>query len=697
MRWIVLYFFVCSLRVFSGEPSDIALEFIKSLDEKVAKSDLSRELAISPFCGPEKRNRIDDLWKRRGDWSQRGKFEFSPINEIIDGDLAAVIIGARSPDGPDTATVLSLGLIKKGDRWQLAPVEGSFDNTGLGFGGEIKSRVSELERWMALQRVKAMINLRRLEMERFRKKMGGAVSPSDLALDDPKKVLLRFIEAAENKETNALIVWQGFLERDQLPDRDWDQHLRATRMGMSGKDKQRIWRLMSSRKVMKVIVEEDPDEEEAGFMVGFLSSYETQPRNERLNPVRFVLLKTEQGWRVTLPSYFSFADEENQAFRSARNDEFDWDDRRGVKRMFEIFEEAHKQKKSADPTAVLDAVIEDLKSEGLTPFLQRFYREKKKDKKPDDKEADDDDVELLVPQRNGGRWKANAFDDRRMGRYMEAVKWWGETLKSRDTIKAELTKVYVEEKMALGILSLPTSGESWKPTYRKIWMSHDEDGWVVLPGDDAPLRNSYPEDQQEVVQKIVDEFAKDDSKMEEEFLVNVLKVVGLENPKGSSASEELAKKLVTEWRETAGDGTMMNLLKVSAVRKLPAKPKELLKNLGFMRNGAVVASGPDQTLGSKAVGRFRGVSIMIHGRAMVDFPLMIVVPTQDGHRVLVDIELPLETNKGIRFLNDDRMDDLAKEMSKEDLATIETLREWHQEVSKPVWEKWKLEQAESKE
>jgi len=700
MRWIVLSFFVLSLKVFSGEPSDIALAFIRGLSEEVSKSDLSKELAISPFCGPEKRDRIDELWKRRGHWSESGKFEFAPINEKIDHDFAGVIIGATSPDGPDTAAVLSLGLIKKGERWQLAPLEGSFDNTGLGFGAEIKSRMSGLERWMALQRVKAMTGLTRSELARFRKKMGGAVSPRDLALDDPKEVLLNFIEAAENKETNALIVWQGFLERDQLPDRDWDQHLRATRRGMAGKDKQRIWRVLGSRKVMKVIIEENLDEEEeAGFMVGFLSSYETEPMDERLNPVRFSLYRTEQGWRVSLPAYFSFADEESREFRSARNDEFDWEDRRGVKQMFEVFEDAHEQKKSPDPATVLKAVLEDLKNEGLTPFLQRLYREKEKVEKPDDQEAVDDELELRVPQPNGGRWRANDFDDRRMGHYMQAVKWWGETLKGRDTIKAELTKVYVEEQIALGLLSLPTSGESWKPVYRKIWMSHDGDGWVVLPGGEVPLRNSYPPERQEVVQKMVDEFTKDAAKMEDEFLVNVLKVVGLANPEGTAASEELAKTLVNEWRQTATDGTMINLLKVSAVRKLPAKPTKLLRDLGFIRKGAGIAASPDEILGSKAAGRFRGVSLRVDsgGGSEMSYPLMIVAPSEDRYRVLVDIELPFETNKGIRLLNDDRMDDLAKEMSKEDLATIETLREWHQGLSKPVWEKWKLEQAESKE
>ena len=696
MRWIVLYIFAFSLRCFSGEPSDIALNFVRGLDGSVTKADLSKELAISPYCGPVKRKRIDDLWRRRGDWSKSGKFEFSPINEIVDGDLASVIIGASSPDGPDVATVLTLGLVKKGDGWKLAPVEGSFDNTGLGFSEEITRRIGKLEYWMAVQRIDAMTTLRRSEMERFRKAMEGAISPGDLAMDDPKKVLSKFIEAAESKDTSAVIVWQGFLERDDLPDRDWERCLRVTRLGMADKDKQRIWRLLNSRKIMKVIVEEENlnDDGEAEFLVGFLSSFETGPLDDRINPVRFSLRKTGQGWRVVLPAYFLFADEDRRNFQRNTNN---WEDRQSVKQMFGVFEKSHEQAKSADPEAVMNGVVEELKKEGLTPFLQRLYREKREVKKADDDDAEEE-LPLLIPQRNGRRWRPDDFENRRMGRYMEAVKWWSLALgKDRDTIKAEITKIYKKGKIALGILNMPTTGESWEPEYRRVWMSQEEDGWVILPGSEAPLSNSVSEEQLEVAKKLAEEFAKDSLEMKKEFLVNVLKIVGIENPNGSAASEENAKKLVSEWRETAGEGTMMNLLKSSAVRKLPDDPKDLLKNLGYVRKGALVATEPDRTLGSKAVGRFRGVSVMVHGRAMVEFPLMFVVPTQEGHRILVDIELPFEVNKGWQRLNEGRMEDLAEELSKEDLASIKELRKWHQGLSKPEWEKWKLQQAKSEE
>lgn len=695
MRWIVVCFLAASLRVFSGEPSEAALKLLRGLDGKFSEDGISSNFAISPFCGPEKKDRIVERWEFRGSWAKGGNYSFEPLGEKVDGDLAAVLIGATSPNGPDVSMVISLGVVQKNGKWKVAPVEGGFDNTGLGFGMDLKNRVRDLEMWMAVERTSAMTALIRSEMDKFRKEMEGAVSSEALSGNDSEEVMQDFLAAAEAGKTDAIIVWQGFLERESLPEREWEMHLRATRKGMANQDKQRVWRLLTSKNVMKVIVSGTGDQEDAEFLVGFLSSYETPPMDSRLNPVRFRLNKTDRGWRVSLPAFFSHADQESRAFRAARNDEFDWEDREGVKQMFHVFEEMNEAIRSESPEDLLDAIIGDLKTEGLDPFLQRHYREEEEAVEAE-KKADDLEGQLLLQRRRFGRRGNNPFDDRRSGRYMESVKWWGSVLKSADTVSARVAKLYRDEKIALGVLSLSGSGEGWKPRYQQVWMRQDESGWMILPGDVSPMVGTYPEEREEAVRGLSAQFAKDEAKMEEEFLAGVLEIVGQENPKGEAASEADAKKLVQEWRRIAKEEDMMALLKVSAVRKLPAKPTALLRDLGFVRKGAAIASVPDQIIDSKAVGRFRGVSMMIDQGGGLEraCPLVLVVPTETDHRVLVDIELPLETNKGIRLLNDDRLDGLAKEMSKEDLASIEELREWHQKVSRPVWEKWNSEQAD---
>ncbi|MDA7493247.1 hypothetical protein N8650_02015 [Akkermansiaceae bacterium] len=702
MRRLITFFFAASLRVFSGEPSEVALEFLRGFDGDLSEAEISSSLAISPFCGPKKKDRIVEFWEARGSWKQNGNYSFRPLREKMDDNLSAVLIGATSPNGPDVTMVISLGVVRREGKWKVAPVEGSFENTGLGFEVDLKSRVRDLENWMALERTSEMTSLLRSEMGKFRKKMEGAVLPEVLAGNDAKQAMQEFLNAAEAGKTDSMIVWQGFLERESLPERDWEMHLKATRKGMVNQDKQRVWRLLSSQKVMKVITSngtndikvhaEEGVKKEAEFLVGFLSSFEIE--GDRLSPVRFRLNKTNQGWRVSLPAFFAYADQESRAFRTAKNDESDWKDREVVKKMFQVFEEQNQVVRAKSPDALLKAIIGDLETQDLDSFLQRHYREEKKAVKEGEKPADGGGNLLVQPAIIGRR--GNPFDDRRSGRYIESVKWWGSSLKSRDPFSAKIVKLYRREKITLGILSFSGSGENWKPKYQQVWMRQDASGWMILPGKVNPMVGTYLEGSEEDLRALSEQFVKDEVKLEEKFFTDVLKIVGRENPEGKAASEPQAKALVKEWRRIAREEDMMAFLSVSAVRKLPAKPTSLLRDLGFVRKGAASAMSPDQIIGSKAVGRFRGVSMMIDHAGGVDraCPLVLVVPTKIGHCVLVDVELPLETNKGIRLLNDERLESLAKEVSKEDLAAIEELREWHQKVSRPVWGKWKSEQAD---
>tara|TARA_B110000003_G_scaffold268671_1_gene298634 strand:+ start:7469 stop:9583 length:2115 start_codon:yes stop_codon:yes gene_type:complete len=699
---LITFFFAASLRVFSGEPSEVALEFLRGFDGDLSEAEIVGNLAISPFCGPEKKNRIVEFWGARGSWKQNGNYAFRALREKLDGDLSAVLIGATSPNGPDVSMVISLGVVRKEGKWKVAPVEGSFENTGLGFEADLKSRVRDLENWMALERTSEMTILLRSEMGKFRKKMEGAVLPEVLAGNDAKQAMQEFLNAAESGKTDAMIVWQGFLERELFPERDWEMHLKATRKGMVNQDKQRVWRLLTSQKVMKVIISNGKNEREihaeegvkreVEFLVGFLSSFQIE--GDCLSPVRFRLNKTDQGWRVSLPAFFSYADQDSRAFRTAKNDESDWKDREAVKKMFQVFEEQNKVVRAKSPEALLDTIIENLQTRDLDSFLQRHYREEKKAVEEGGNPADGGGGLLL--QRNIVGRRGNPFDDRRSGRYIEAVKWWGSSLKSDDPFSAKVVKLYRHEKITLGILSFSGSGENWKPKYQQVWMRQDASGWMILPGKVSPMVGTYLKESEEGLRSLSEQFVKDEVKMEEGFFADVLKVVGREDPKGKVASEPKALALVKEWRRIAKAEDMMAFLRVSAVRKLPAKPTSLLRDLGFVRKGAASAMSPDQIIGSKAVGRFRGVSMMIDHGGGVDraCPLVLVVPTKTGHCVLVDVELPLETNKGIRLLNDERLEGLAKEVSKEDLAAIEELREWHQKVSRPVWGKWKSEQGD---
>jgi len=698
MRWFFILFFSGIFPLAAGEPGKAALELIEDLRDPEESGKIVGKLEISKFCGPRKERAIKENWQARASWAREGKYEFRVLDEKSDGELGAVLIGASTPENPELAEVISLVLVRRDGNWKVGPVEGRFENTDLGFDEEILKRAGELELWVARERVGAIAELRSAELRKFRGAMAGAVPDDDLKTLGPSEVVERFISDAEAGNTNALIVWQGYFERDEFPEVDWERNLRLTRLGLAGKDRQKVWRLLTSKQVMKVVMDDDEEGgEKANILVGFLSAYETGTMNDHVNPVRFPLTKTKAGWRVELPVFFSLADEEARAFRNARNRNFNWEDRTGVKRMFGVFEERNEKIREKEAETVLQGMRKDLSQGDLDTFLRRHYRfvEEKKKEKDDD---DDDDVELpagrfIQPQRGNGP------DEQRAKIYEEAVKWWSESLKSREELEVEVSGVFFEGETGLAILSLPPSADTWKPVYQKLWLGKRKDGWLILPGREEPLGLSFPEEHTKDIARLKGRYLEEEERITEALLQKVLKVVVLDQGKGSAAPEEKALELVGEWRETARTKGMLPLLKQSAVRERPKKAELLLRNVGFLRQGAAAAAAPDEILGTKAAGRYRAVSIaveMVAGTEM-QCPLMIVVPVKGGHRVLVDIELPFETNGGISILNEERLDELSNELSKEDLAAIKELREWHQKTARPVWEKWKQVQAANKE
>jgi len=694
MRWIISTLFVGTMALSAAEPADAVLQFLRDLKEEAATAKDVGRFAISPFCGPLKKEAIEKHWNSRALWLKENQYDLSVVAETRDENLAAVVIGTGTEGNPESTAVLSLGVVKQGETWKIAPVEGRFDNTGLGFGVSIKERTKALELWMTREKVDGLARLKTNARESFRKKMTGRVDLETLKVEDPEEAVNHFLTAAYEGNVDALLVWQGILERDQLPGRNWDRAIRATRLGMASTDDRSAWRLLKSNRVMKVIMEGQGDSEEADYLVSFLSGFRTDPRNESLNPVRFRLTMTGAGWRIDLPTFFSFDHDDLQTHKRAFNEDFDWEDKRTAQQMGYGFELENDKFRSSDPESLLKAVIADLKNGTLHPFLTKLYREEEEFEDEEEAEEDDEVEERLLLLQARGVNKGG-IDDRRFERYKEAVLWWSGILGRDDTIEARVQKIYQEGDLALALLVHDDSNRDWRPSRETIWLAKEEDGWMVLP-DPADVRmKGFDPALEEIRKKLAAEFEEDDKKFDDELLALLTRELAIDDPGGNVIGEEEGIALLKEWRELARKGTMKDLFKKSAVRKIPAKPLELMTLMGYVRNDASSSKIPDQFLGSKTAGRFLGVSLMVDKGEGIerDCPLMIVAPTKHGPRILVDIELPLETNKGILLLNGERLLALAKELSPEDFAAVKELYEWHQKLSRPLWDMWNLEQA----
>ena len=373
--------------------------------------------------------------------------------------------------------------------------------------------------------------------------------------------------------------------------------------------------------------------------------------------------------------------------------------------MGRVFEETYEAVRDTDPDSLMKGIIAEINGSNLTGYLRRIFREVE-DEAGDEEDAELEDLDVpdleglnnLPPgarfrlQRNN---EVRDIDERRIGRYQEAVNWWGEAYRDEKRANVVLKKVYQKEGLALGVIMIEPAMGSWEPSFMNVWMASEETGWAVIPGLERPMENSYDPSLTEVRKALWEDMKGDLVKMEEDYLAELWKKVGTMNPAGAVVSEEDGRRLVIDWRLMLINGSMMQLLEKSAIRKIPDTPSALLRDLGFVRAGAAAATEPDRIIDSRVFGKFRGFSLMVdEGRGLeMSCPLVIVVPSEAGPRVLVDVEIFLETNKAKRMRNEEMLETIEGEMGKEDFAALKELVTWHEETSRPVWDKWNTQKS----
>ncbi|MBR9760870.1 hypothetical protein GYB43_11190 [bacterium] len=672
-----------------GEPTKAVLSILEKLKSTKQQPGVPGEIGISGFAGPKTRSLLNEAWNQRADWIRGEKVEFFEGFEKIDGELSAVLVGARSADDPEEAEMMGFALRLEDGVWSVGPVEGSFNSMGLGFDKSLRTRVGELERWMAVERVTAADRLKKEALKRFKERMAKLVDPELLKSASPRKVMENFLAAARAGRTEELLVWQGVLERGDHDEIPWEEMISMTRKGMKNQDARNVWRLLNRPGVMQVLLDGEEDESEKSMLVSFLAGFSTGRDSKKLRPVIFRVRKNPEGWRVSLPSYFAKADEDQWDHWRAHQREVHFRDEVNTERMASVYEEEHAPRRAVNPAELLDRVARDLFDGTMEKSLPYLFRDPPEENKEAEEDPEDEEVadpkDVLIDE-----------DDldpevEKVKRYREFAVWWAKTSGNLKGIKVGAKKVYQSGDLALGVLEILPKNGGWMPEYHSIWMSKDGGGWLILPGLKRPLSGLLPEDLEDDRAKLSADISRDREQLEKEFLESLFKrVSALNDSENEAPSEEVALKITREWRNLVVGGNIPEILSRSAVRKMPESPLSILKNLTFLVKGAAVAEVPDRVLGNHVEGRMRGISLMVDGGRGIsmDCPLMVVVPTEQGPRVLIDTELYLATNKGKKMRNDNEMARLKEKIPKEDFESLGKLLDWHEKTARPQWDKW---------
>jgi hypothetical protein len=667
MRLVGLFLFSSALSLFAGVPTDVLLQVLEKVKKGASDIEKLESLGISPFCGPNQKELIQKRWRNLAGWAEMEEATFTAGSEKIEGDFAAVVIAANGKSGPDYLRILGFGLRKKNGEWKIAPNEGSFANAGIGFEETQREQAREMERWLSKERFFQEEKFYRLALQELKKSLLVIVDAKVLKKAKAEEALEHFLAAVRAKKEKELLIWQGALEREADDEIDWERVTEAAEVGLKGKDRMRVWNLLTDPGVLQVKIESDLDPDESSILMGFITSKGNNMRRGTANEViRFNLVNNGSGWRVKMPAFFAYANENQSIHYSAKQDEANWRDRQHSSELVSLFEKQFTARRGKTPEDLMGLLAKDFGKDDYREYARLLRR---KEKAGEDAEED--------AQRGGD---PDAL-------YVEAAKWWSDAKKAGGTAKLQVVKHEVKGDLALGIFRSARE-TSWEPDFLFLWMMKTKDGWSFLPNS-----RGVPPKKTDDIKALEDYFKKEEKILKEDAEKNLLTGISIYVPEKSAPSKGIARKTALAWRKSLLSEDVMSLVGESGSIKIPGSPKKLLRDLTQSMKGARAGVVEDRLIDSKSEGAFHGVSMMVDaGRGLeMNCPLMVVAETEKGPRVLLDVELWLPTNRGKEFQNNDTFERLDKELGEEELASLKALFEWHKEVTRPVWDAWDAE------
>lgn len=668
MKGAVLFFATTILGLSAG-PKEAVMQILEKAREGEIVSGKLDALGMSPHVGTRKKSVITQQWKDLRDWleSEKAEIEFADLKE--DGDLAAVIVNARSrKNGPDAARAYSFGLKKEGEDWKVTPVAGSFMNAGLGFDQVVADRARKLEQWMSARQARVLMEFRRAELARYQRELANKVEGKVLEEATATEAFDHFRKAIADGDADRVLIWMGLLERMVEDGRDWTRLSAAVRKGLEGEDQLKVWRLMLDEEVIRLKVSENLAEDDASFLMGYMAPYTTGASREQNRVIRFHLENTPVGWRVILPAFFEYANADSSQHYNAHNQSSDWEDRQQARALGEIFEKQNKARFAKSPGELLKMITVDLNKGDYPNFIRFFLRP----------ESD--------PENEGGDNRGRAASSR----YAAIGRLWKDLRgKRRDDVKVTVARKIQQKEVAAGILLFEQAG-SFKPSFKAIWMVKQIEGWSMVSSQtsltDAPFVKKYGRDARELEKKV----EQAEKSLEENYLKDLLAKVPTPLDTEGAPDEAASQKVVLAWRKELGEGSITSLLDQAAMVQVPDKPNLLMRNLLGAMKGVRVAKVEERILGAKSAGQFHGVSMFVDaGRGLeMHCPLVLVATTAKGPRVLADVELWYSSNQGKRIRNGAALIRLKKILSEKNFAAVKELFDWHEKLAGPVWEKW---------
>lgn len=587
----------------SSDPGKVAVDFLEKV--RVGKLDLApgADTAISPQTADGKKRDIAKRLERMAKDLGADQLEIGAVR--LDEDFAGVLVRKVGGFDPNRLQVFPVALVKRDGDWAAAPVPASFENAGTGYAIGLRKRLEVLENWMLREQVVDLVQLREQAASKMRAKIQESLRVEELKSFTMEQAARRYLSACEKRDLPSLLGMMGGLS-NPLPD-DWTVRLKAAEKAISaGNEVKRPWRLLTSVDVLRVVVNEEVEENQGKVSLVCL------------DPSAKVASSTSKGFDAV-------------SIELSKNMEGLWQ----VDPTVEFLESSHEEQDVEEP---------DLSSDLIDQFAAKW------------RELHPEKPQPTIP--DAQKSISSALSGRDPGALLQLAKLDGAPSEARMTcgIAAQLWgKMHdpATVRFALPLMS-QTEGDAAAVTYQLFLASEPErldlttfylervnGGWIWnqhLKGQSSA---------QVLDEKIALEMKRLTTEWQQLLLSESSEIKELSA--FAAPSPEASRRVVEGWLKATAEGDVKSALALTARLADPSGNSAALRNMGHEIAGGRKATAVPAVLGVYTGKIFTAVGVNLVQGGRTISPLYPVLQTAQGPRVLIDVDL--FASRGRDFLN----------------------------------------------
>jgi len=621
-------------------PSEAAVEWLRHVASGEAETQLEDETAISPDTSDEDLKSIRARITHLRDTLRPA--DLKAVADKEDGDLAAVLVSQITNYDADSVQIHAVGLVKSDDKWLPAPLPSSFNNTGLSLRPGFLKRVKNLEDWMLRTRSTQLVRLKDDAFSVLFDEMKKVKRPDALHAASPEKLVVDFLAALKAKDLPAVLAMVGGLETPRPA--DFEEAFRMLTRVLRQKDiTHPQWRLLAAPEAVRAVVMVEEDSSDALVSIVALDPAGNFTVRPRLKSVHLPFVKSKAGtWHIRLThDLLAPATRVKSPGREADDEAIDAD----ILALFpEKLAASLAVKREASARAAADAIVTALQAPTLEAICPRMDLSPKTEPLPD--------------------------------ALSRAALLWQRVHLPQGAAAPVLLEVHEEQDDACALIQMFSSQEPAKASIETVFLRRGAEGWLANPAFSGAAALAQLDAGGEMAKWI----GAATKAREKDWSAGVLvKIGGI--AADSAPSEEETRKVVGDWRAAIAAGDGARSLALSACFDDDAGAARMLRNTGY----ELAARQKGEILEVHRAGRWAAVSLRVPPADDDDsadaYPLVVVVATPAGPRVLPELDLFDPLTRSREFLNRSVWDRVSARLPEGARGELQSIYEKHRTIS----------------